>query len=1167
MNLLERIDRRLNDTRARLHPLDFEDCATSLLSIEHPGLAPVTGGTDYGLDAEIAKPNGDVIGLIITSSRTWEGARRSLRDSLKSARQHERPVRQVMVANLAEVNRQRREKLKVIAEEFDCELTQVYDRAWFANAFLANPDWRERVLAIRGGAFSLSRESRGARPDERHLSTVGRDEILELVSQTDEDLLLWGVPGAGKSHVAGRLPGALFLERNTPHERLLDDLLSTTPELVVVDDAGARTDDLDAILHARHAENLKFRVAATCWPQEVDDVSDHLPGALRLEVDLLSREEIGILLRERGITRTSVLANLLEQAQGRPAWALNLADLLVRHADWQSVWTGQALREQIFAFLRRSRAPQEAIELLAAIALVGEVNEEQARTLAGLFQLRPVEFQNLIRSVAIAGLVDARRVRVRGFESGDSRLEDSYKVVPQVIAASIVADVYFAGRATPVRIRDIQTALPELTAGILQTQIYAKLLGAAEPVVPTIAELLEVLPDVESTSQGDELLRTYALLSPECARFVIEYLAEAIRDAVDGDDERAAVRATEVLASRVAEALQQDKSDPTGLLFEALSLLAAREWDYATPLKTLVEDIQDARTGDTPNSTAIISLASAMGGRPAQKLPTHIWCKCAAEVLVPTFDGNYMSPEIANQFVMQSFTWPAEDMDAIYGALQVELTERITRCSNEDLKVLIELLSRWVGIARSHSLPFGGRPNPEQEASAHRVAHSLARAIAPRITTPGIRASFNRVASEVDIGLDEPDELFAALTAKRVHTEDWEADHHRMESEIDAALSNYLQESPDVLMEWIVRHEADLEVAKNGTAGWQVMARLAVGPGPEAWLQAALDHGLARTASPLINRCVDLGLLTTPMVTALMQDLGGRTALVPAVISACNDADLVTRIVDDLNVDDVQNLDSSYALRQAPESTLEALFTHPDPTVRSNAAALWAAESSYDPDGMNTDLNWVTAMNDLVLPSMSMRTHMQSRALNVLAQTAPTAYMNLMVKHVEALVGINDFDEWEESTHQLSPTDRVDLWNRVRESPMAKNLFWVIAAGDADWIATAVAEPDFPVPLSRLLHATRFQFGKRYPLRTLAEMLRPMKWQPEDLLWTLEVGTHSGEDHERIARNVETCRALAASSEPDLARLGARGVEIYEPRLIEARTAARRAAVQGNLGY
>ena len=152
MNLLDRIEQRLNDARFRLQQLDFEDCATSLISHEYPGLTPVTGGTDHGLDAELVKSDGQVLGLVITSSRTWDGAKRSLRASLRSAREHGRPVHQVLVANLAEVNRQKRLKLGDIAKEFGCDLVQVYDRTWFANAFLANPEWRQKILRIAGGA-------------------------------------------------------------------------------------------------------------------------------------------------------------------------------------------------------------------------------------------------------------------------------------------------------------------------------------------------------------------------------------------------------------------------------------------------------------------------------------------------------------------------------------------------------------------------------------------------------------------------------------------------------------------------------------------------------------------------------------------------------------------------------------------------------------------------------------------------------------------------------------------------------------------------------------------------------------------------------------------------------------------------------------------------------
>lgn len=105
-----------------------------------------------------------------------------------------------------------------------------------------------------------------------------------------------------------------------------------------------------------------------------------------------------------------------------------------------------------------------------------------------------------------------------------------------------------------------------------------------------------------------------------------------------------------------------------------------------------------------------------------------------------------------------------------------------------------------------------------------------------------------------------------------------------------------------------------------------------------------------------------------------------------------------------------------------------------------------------------------------------------------------------------------------------------------------------LSAPDVDWITTAVSDPTFPVSLSGLLHATRFRQGKRYPLEVLAVMHRPLKWQADNLLRTLEVGHQWGKNHERLERHLKVCREKAESSEPDLARLGERGIETLEPR-------------------
>ncbi|HET6167656.1 MAG TPA: hypothetical protein VFE07_12580, partial [Marmoricola sp.] len=78
---------------------------------------------------------------------------------------------------------------------------------------------------------------------------------------------------------------------------------------------------------------------------------------------------------------------------------------------------------------------------------------------------------------------------------------------------------------------------------------------------------------------------------------------------------------------------------------------------------------------------------------------------------------------------------------------------------------------------------------------------------------------------------------------------------------------------------------------------------------------------------------------------------------------------------------------------------------------------------------------------------------------------------------------------------------------------------------------------------------------------------RPLSPEPDDLLHTLEVGSFSGEEHERYAAKLDNLRDLATSDDEDIARLGRRGVEIYEPLLKEALAKARRAAVRGTRDY
>lgn len=1164
VNLLDRIDQRLSDTRARISPHDFEDCATSLLSPIHPGLVPVTGGSDFGLDAEITEDE-RTTGIIITSSRSWDGAKKSLRGSLCSMRKNKVPVDRVVVVNLAEANRSKREKLKDIAKEFDCELVQVYDRAWFANQFRENPDWRRKILNIEGGPFSFSRQPRGARPDEQQLSTIGRDALIAEVNESDSDVTLFGVPGVGKSHVASKLDGALFLERQPTPERLLDDLIETKAALVIVDDVGARLQDLDLLLQLRDAEKLGYRIIATCWPHEIDRVADHLPDTVQFEVDLLTREELGAILRERGISRLSVIVHLLTQADGRPAWALNLADLLIHESDWKSVWTGNALRDKIFAFLRMSNASDDAVDVLGTLALVDQVNDDQVRRLADLLQIRQPELIRLIRSVAIAGLVDVQDHKHYNHETQQIEHTQTYRVQPPIIAASVASEVYFSGTASPVRLRDVKDAFPELAAGIMQIQIYTKLLGATHPRLPTAAELIAVLSDAK---KDVELLRSFGQLGPEQAQAVVEIHLARVTTALNTGYPTTAESEAKLLAARVADAVESNIPGAFRTFVKALALLEDAGRDIKPAVKELVEEVRDARSGDQPQLADLMKLVEALQAVPEADLTDTVWAALACEILAPTFEGNYMNPEVLHQFVLQSFTWAATHMETLYDSLQPALASRAAGLTPSLQLGLFDLLEKWVRIANGWDLPFGGKTNRAQVRAGKRIAKGIANTLAPTITTPGVRARFNRTARTLKIRLDEPDMLFAALTRERERLTDYEEIRRRKEAALDKALAPFQRQAPEVLMEWLKTHEPELATAGQTTTGiWEVFFRLAYqsDPEPTKWLTAAIDHDLARSASALIDACARTDQLTDTIVDRLLADPNGRHGVVSAVIGQSSCPALVQRVIDQLAPDDVQQLESAFVLRHAPEATRRALFTHPNEDVRGTAAALWAAEWTYDNDPRPEDPDWLNAMKFYTVPENSRHDHIHTQALNALAKASPDVFTELFTKHATTTRrgSYRDLDEWEEPVRLLTSAERSKLWQNVKATELARELFWVIAGKDAGWVTETVSDPTFNISVRDLLGALKFQFGPRYPLDTLATMLRPLNPEPDELLHTLEVGSFSGEDHERHAAKLHNLRDLATSEDENIARLGRRGIEIYEPLLREALAKARRAAVRG----
>jgi hypothetical protein len=290
---------------------------------------------------------------------------------IKSLAQHAQPASRIVLANLAVLSARDRSGLEQTANKHGVTVTGVYDRVYFANQLRRDGEWRTRLLGIPGDPISVSRlpaelaESPGAR-----LPLVGRESELEALRSTASDVVLVGAPGSGKSRLVAELDGAVFVARDAAIGPLADDLRMLQPDVVVVDDAGDRQPVLRQLreLRSQEPDLLSFQLVAVCWPDEADEVSGEIPAADVLELDLLERAPMDQLVQSTGITRRIARHEILAQAEGRPGWAVALADVLLTTREPARLLSGRELLGQVGHYLRRRRFHEATSDLLATVA-------------------------------------------------------------------------------------------------------------------------------------------------------------------------------------------------------------------------------------------------------------------------------------------------------------------------------------------------------------------------------------------------------------------------------------------------------------------------------------------------------------------------------------------------------------------------------------------------------------------------------------------------------------------------------------------------------------------------------------------------------------------------------------------------------------------------------
>lgn len=342
---------------------------------------------------------------------------------------------------------------------------------------------------------------------------LGREDEIDWINKQENDCLVLGQPGMGKTSLLGEFikKGNTFFLTEEPNVYEIADWLKNNKCIIVVDDAHNHIKDLKNLMRVRQERHCQFRIVAISWPYKKDAVMTELGlGTPCKELTILDGKTIvaivkSIKLKEQTLRwPTAMLNTIRQQANGKPGLAITLAAACLKDQPQNKVigdvLTGEILRQYLFGKFDNSNTQEQIKHVLAAFALGGKAGVTNQAILKFL-ELKPDE---LVSEITILE-------QYAVLENYEDRNEQPFSiVVPQKLQGAVAA-TYFFNKPATLNYRDLEV---RNKSELVRVMIEARSRGAAA------ADLENLIQD--STIVDSTLMANYAELGEREAQHAMK---------------------------------------------------------------------------------------------------------------------------------------------------------------------------------------------------------------------------------------------------------------------------------------------------------------------------------------------------------------------------------------------------------------------------------------------------------------------------------------------------------------------------------------------------------------------------------------------------------------------------------------------------------------------